>query len=147
MKVGKLIMMLVCLLATTNLFAQSHSDDIIGIWETEDKDGRMEIYKCEDKYCGKLLWGKDIVEEDGVTSKKDVNNPDDDLKSRDLVGITNLIGLKYKKNGEYTEGEIYDANSGKMYSCLIKLKGGDMHMRGYIGVPLLGQTVIWKRIK
>ncbi|BDD12970.1 signal peptidase (plasmid) [Fulvitalea axinellae] len=134
------------LLITMRTYAQEGPDAIIGVWETEDKDGRMEFYKCGDAYCGKLLWGKDIVGTDGVTSKKDTNNPDEALRNRDLVGITNLTGLRYK-NGEYADGEIYDANSGKMYSCKVKLRKGEMHMRGYIGVPLLGQTVIWKRVK
>ena len=34
----------------TTLFAAS-PDDIVGVWNTADNDGKVEIYKCGSHYC------------------------------------------------------------------------------------------------
>lgn len=131
--------MALMLLIASRTFAQSNENAIIGIWESDAKDVRMEIYKQEDKYYGRYLWGKEIVESDGVTSKKDIKNPDSKLRTRNVVGITSLTGLKW--DGEdYVDGKIYNAPSGDYYSCKAWLKNGKMYLRGYMGVSLLGKT-------
>jgi hypothetical protein len=42
-----------------------------------------------------------IVEADGKTSKKDLKNPDKSLRSKDVIGIVSLTGLKWTGH-EYT---------------------------------------------
>ncbi|MCG8332707.1 MAG: DUF2147 domain-containing protein [Chitinophagales bacterium] len=143
--VVKSILLLLFGVISIHIQAQGSANEIIGIWETEAKDGKMEIYKCGDRYCGKLLWGTEIVNTDG-TSKKDNNNPDKNLRSRDLVGITNLTGLRYGQD-TYEDGKIYNAANGKIYDCYVWLDKGKMHLRGYIGMKMLGQTSIWNRVK
>lgn len=136
---------MVFLLINISVFAQTTEDKIIGIWETEAKDGKMKIYKSGDEYRGKLLWGKDIVEKDGKTSKKDIKNPNPKLRSRNIVGITFLTGLKY--NGERYEGaKIYSSENGKMYDGYMWLEDDKLHLRGYLGFSWLGQTTQWHRI-
>lgn len=139
------LLLLIFGLKSTNVFAQESANEIIGVWETEAKDGRMEIYKCGDRYCGKMLWGEAIVNEDG-SSKKDTKNPDPNLRSRDLVGSTTLTNLIYEKN-IFDEGKIYDPSTGKTWNCYIKIKGNSMEFTGYLGFKWLGQTLNWYRIK
>ena len=132
-------------LVNINLFAQNKEDAIIGIWETETKDARMEVFKSGEIYYGKLLWGNRIVESDGKTSKKDSKNPDEKLRSRNIIGIVNLTGLKYD-DGEYLNGKIYDTPSGKTYDCKAWIESGKLHLRGYLGFSMLGQTAIWNKL-
>jgi len=134
------------LIAITSLVAQNKEDAIIGIWETETKDAKMEIFKSENLYYGKLLWGDKIVEADGKTSKKDINNPDAKLRTRNIIGIVNLSGLKYE-NGKYVNGNIYDPPSGKMYDCKAWIENGKLQLRGFIGFSLLGRTATWNKLK
>lgn len=140
-----LIAFIICGLSNTFLHAQNSADDIIGIWELDDKASTMKIYKSGNTYSAKLLWGKDIVEADGKTSKKDIHNPDKTLRNRDLTGITYLTGLTYDDD-EYTNGRIYNALNGKTYKCYVWLENGALHLRGYLGLPILGQTTIWNRL-
>jgi hypothetical protein len=49
-------------LAVTSLMAQNNQDAIIGTWETDAKDAKMEVFKSGDYYCEKLLWGNKVVE-------------------------------------------------------------------------------------
>lgn len=128
-----------------SVYAQTESD-ILGTWESDKKDVIIEISKKGSEYVGKYIWGKEIVESDGKTSKKDVKNPDKNLRTRNVVGITSLTGLKWSGK-EYTGGKIYNAPSGDMYSCKIWIKDNKLNLRGYIGVSFLGQTATFHRYK
>ena len=143
MKTVKILFLLI-LAFVSRTFAQTGENDILGKWESDKKDVRLEIFKQGDKYYGKYLWGNQLVEKDGITSKKDVKNPDTKLRSRDLIGITSLTGLKW--NGEeYADGKIYNAPSGDTYSCKAWIKDGKMSLRGFMGFSLLGKTAIFHR--
>jgi hypothetical protein len=92
-RIKSTIMML--FVSVTSLIAQNNQDAIIGTWETDAKDAQMEIFKSGDYYFGKLLWGNKVVETYGKTSKKDTKNPDVKLRTRNIIGIVNLTGLKF----------------------------------------------------
>lgn len=131
---------------TAKLQAQTNEKNIVGIWESDKKDVRMEFFKDGDHYSAKLLWGNLVVEKDGVTSKKDTKNPDKQLRNRDIIGIVSLTGLKW--NGkEYTDGKIYDPPSGDTYTCKAWIEDGKLSLRGYLGISLLGKTVTWHKYK
>lgn len=140
MKVMRQLVATFCaLLFTITLFAQNN-DPILGKWENQSGEGRIEIYKKNDKFYGKLYWIKDAA-------KKDVKNPDPKLRSRNIQGLEILTNFR-KDSKTYVDGEIYDPKSGKTYSCKMTLKGNDqLDIRGYIGISLIGRTESWKRIK
>ncbi len=134
------------LLTTTGLVAQDkEADKVLGIWQNETKDGRIEIYKSGTSYTGKLIWGNRMFEADGKTSKKDVNNPNPKLRARPLQNLVMLNNFTYA-NGVWEDGTIYDPDSGKTYDCLIRLKNEKLEIRGYVGLSLFGRTVVWERV-
>lgn len=141
----RIAFLLITLLFSTHvLLAQ---DKILGNWLSEEKDGRIEIYKTGDKYFGKLVWGKDLVEADGKTPVKgrtDTKNSDPNLRSRPILGLVLLTNFTYK-DGEWSGGKIYDPKSGKTYSCTMKLKGDKLEIRGYVGISMFGRTTVWTR--
>lgn len=146
MKKGRMILLL-CLFAATKTFAQtSEADRILGIWLSEDKTGKIDIYKANGKYFGKLIWGETMYEADRITSRKDVKNKDEKLRSRNLKDLIMLYDFTYH-NGVWDGGQIYDPYSGKTYSCTLKLEGGKLNIRGYIGVSLFGRTSVWERVE
>jgi uncharacterized protein (DUF2147 family) len=145
----KTLLMAIVLISTTPLlFGQNitNSNGILGIWLSEKKDGKVEIYKQGDKYFGKLIWGKTMFENDGTTSKKDVNNTDEKLKTRNLKDLILLSDFVFKDGG-WSEGKIYDPEVGKTYSCTMKLKANVLNIRGYIGISLFGRSSEWTRVK
>jgi uncharacterized protein (DUF2147 family) len=119
-------------------FAQTAPQDaVVGVWFNAEKDGKVQIYKQADKYYGKLIWLKN--------SRKDNENPDNKLKSRDLQGIVLLSGFKYTGKA-WEDGTIYDPKNGKTYSCIIKsVNANTLDIRGYVGISLLGRTTRWTR--
>ena len=143
--IRKINLTMVLWIACTGLMAQNNPDEIIGTWETDTRDAKMEVYKNGEVYFGKLLWGDKIVESDGKTSKRDSKNPDENLRTRNIIGIVNLTGLQFQ-DGEYINGKIYDPPSGKTYDCKAWIQDKQLHLRGFIGFSLLGRTAIWHRL-
>lgn len=127
------------------LFSRAQSvkaDAILGSWLNEEKDGRIEIYRSQNKYFGKLVW-VNRTEPDG-SPKKDELNQDEKLRNRVLLNTIILTDVVYN-NGVWENGKIYDPKSGKTYNCTIKLRDGKLELRGYVGTPMFGRTTVWER--
>ncbi|MEZ5196333.1 MAG: DUF2147 domain-containing protein [Bacteroidales bacterium] len=135
------------LMIAGNLLAQDYkTDDILGHWLNEEQDGKVEIYKENGKYYGKLVWLKFPIDEETGKPKLDKHNPDDELKKRPSKGIILMNDFVYDGDGEWDDGEIYDPKSGKTYSCYMKLESmNKLKVRGFIGVSLIGRTTYWTR--
>ncbi len=145
----KLLFSIVTLMLIVSFsFAQNaNGDKVLGIWLSEKKDAKVEIFKSKNKYSGKLIWGAEMYEADGKTPLKDTKNPDAALRNRSRQNLIMISGLTYD-DGEYIDGKLYDARSGHTYSLKMKLNNdNNLEMRGYYGVSLLGQTMHWTRIK
>ena len=114
---------------------------ILGTWLTQDKEGLVQIYRAASgNYEGRIVFGS------GEPDELDSKNPDPALRTRSLNGAVILQGFHYAGDGKWTDGTIYDPDNGKTYKCTIELKGADtLSVRGYIGVPLLGRSVLWTR--
>ena len=125
--------------------AQVHADDIIGFWLTAGKEpAKIQIYKSGAKYFGKIVWLKNPS--DNGKLKVDNNNPDQKRRSRPIVGLVILTNFKFDGDDEWDDGDIYDPESGKNYSCYIFLKDSNtLKVRGYVGISLFGRTEVWTR--
>ncbi len=127
------------LLPSISAIANSNSDVILGEWISQEKDGKITIYKQGERYYGKVTWGK-------FPSKKDSNNPDPKLRNREIVGSVILKDFVFAGDS-WENGSIYDPNSGKTYDCILKVKDNNkkLDIRGYIGSPMFGRTATWSR--
>jgi uncharacterized protein (DUF2147 family) len=131
---------IVILLLSAHGFAQTKQfspDEIIGLYWSPKKDAKIEIYLKGNHYFGKSIWV--------ATSGKDTKNPNESLRNRGVLGIELLSNFSYN-DGSYTDGQIYDPEDGKIYSCKMSLKGNSLKVRGYIGISLFGRTEIFERI-
>ena len=122
------------------------ADNILGVWLSETKEGKIEVYRVGGKYYGKLIWSKNMFATDGKTSNKDLNNEDKKLRNRDLKNLVILNNLVFDED-EYTGGTIYDPKNGSTYKCYMTLAGDKLNIRGYIGISLIGRTSVWTRVK
>ena len=133
-----------CLLIT--IFCQSQSDEILGIWLEEEKQSKIEIYKEGNRFFGKIIWLKEPLDESG-NEKLDKENPNPSLRKNTINGLKIMKNLKYVKEGEWSNGEIYDARSGKTYSLEVYMKDPNkLDLRGYLGFTLFGKTTSWTRV-
>jgi uncharacterized protein (DUF2147 family) len=119
--------------------ANSNADAIVGEWLSQEKDGKIIIFKQGEQYFGKISWGK-------TTGRKDGKNPDEKLRSRELLGAVILKNFKFTGSA-WENGTIYDPNSGKTYDCILKIKDGNktLDIRGFVGISMFGRTSTWTR--
>lgn len=133
----KIIVITIILISQLSL-AQVSSDNIIGNWLSPKKDSEIQIFKVNNKYYGKIVWGKG-------ESTKDIKNPDVKLRSRDLIGLVILSNFEFDED-EWNNGTIYDPREGKTYSCVITMKNkNELNIRGYVGVSLFGRAEVWTK--
>lgn len=123
-----IILVIVCLISFVS-FGQKNN--VIGVWLSEEKDGKIEIYKKGDAVYGKLVWLKEPNNKKG-TAKLDKNNPVQQLRKQPLLGLELIKNLKFDDD-QWSGGTIYDPKSGKTYDCSLFEKEGNLHIRGYIG--------------
>lgn len=121
----------------------SGGDEVIGFWLTDDGKAKVEIYKDQGKYNGKIVWLREPLNESGM-AKLDRKNPDKALQSRPIIGMNLIQGFEYD-DGRWVSGEVYDPEDGKAYSCKLTLKRGKLEVRGFIGISMFGRTVVWTR--
>jgi len=139
------ILLIFTLLPLSSLAAPSKSDDILGLWLSEEKDGVIKMTREGDLIIGHLVW---ILPANGekVEDLLDIENPDDSLKKRPLLGIKLLKDFKFD-DGRWEDGSIYDPKSGKTYSAKMNLENENtLKLRGYVGIPLFGRTSAWSRV-
>lgn len=122
--------------------------DPTGLWDTEDKEGRVQISPCGDKLCGDLVWIADALDAEGQP-KRDEKNPDESLRERPLEGLRILWDMQPSGDGKtWQDGRVYDPESGKTYQGRITLEGDNvLKLRGFVGTPMFGRTSTWTRAK
>lgn len=121
---------------------QTPGDSILHIWETREKDGKIQMLKSGNTYYARMLYGTQLFEADGKTYKRDIHNPDTALRSRELKDYVLISGLTYQ-DGRWTGGKIYNFQDGNSYDVTIEIEGRVMSMRVYKGVPMFGKTLKW----
>jgi uncharacterized protein (DUF2147 family) len=120
------------------------ADDIVGTWVTRDNKAHVQIFRSGTTYSGKIIWLKEPLR-DGKP-KVDSKNPKPALRQQPIVGLQILKGFSFDED-EWEDGNIYDPESGKDYSCKITMPDRNtLKVRGYVGISLLGRTETWKRL-
>ncbi|MBF9238817.1 DUF2147 domain-containing protein [Hymenobacter sp. BT683] len=144
----KTLLLLVALVLGVASFASAQSMSPLGIWTNSEKKATFEIYKCGNKLCGKIV--SLTVPNDPATGKPktDTQNPNPKLRSRPRLGMVFMEGFEYDDDNKWDDGKIYDPESGKSYSCYMKMENANtMEVKGYIGFSLIGKSQVWTRVK
>ena len=115
------------------LFANSLSvfaQEPIGIWWTENKKAKIEIYKTKKgTYDGKIIWVKEQTD-----------------KAQQRKGFVLLRNFKKEDDDTYTNGSIVHPKDSKTYNGIITMKSStELNLRGYIGAALFGKTQTWTK--
>lgn len=146
MKKSLLLLLFLALGIARMAAAQTQSP--LGVWTNSEKKATFEIYKCGDKLCGKIMTL--TIPNDPATGKPktDSKNPDPKLQSRPRLGLVFMQGFKYDDDNKWDDGKIYDPETGKTYSCYMKMESANsMEVKGYIGFSLIGKSQTWSRVK
>ena len=117
------------------------ADPVEGEWLTPAGTAKVKIAPCAGqpgRMCGNISWLKTPA------NATDTNNPDAKLKTRPILGLPMLHGLKSSAPGKWSGGKIYDPQSGKTYDSKISVNpNGTLKVEGCIAVICQAQT--WRR--
>jgi uncharacterized protein (DUF2147 family) len=107
----------------------------VGLWSTEDGHGVIQIEPCGDALCGRIV---------GIDRAAGEPMPTD-VQGRPQCGLTIITDELPTSDGRWN-GSVTDPRSGDAYHAQLWVDAeGRLNLRGYIGIPLLGQTRTWQR--
>lgn len=110
----KVCLVVVLVAAMSNTASASEP---VGEWLVKDGNARIRIESCANGLWGFIAWTR----EPGTDRK----NPDPAKRTRPIVGVPIVRGMMPVKPNRW-EGEVYNAESGKMYSAAITLLSDDV---------------------
>ncbi len=120
--------------------------DPSGTWLTQTGTSRIKVADCGGALCGTIIWLKEPNDPDTGKPKTDKNNSDAAKRSRPLLGVQIVLGMK-PNGADKWAGQVYNAEDGKTYSGNLTYPGGSsLQLQGCAlgGLVCKGQT--WTRV-
>jgi uncharacterized protein (DUF2147 family) len=106
----------------------------LGTWLTPDGDGVVAIEPCGEALCGRIV---------GVTRAPGEAMPVD-VHGAPQCGLTIITDEKPVESGTWL-GAVTDPRTGTTYRAKLWIgRDGNLRMRGFLVVPLLGETKTWR---
>jgi uncharacterized protein (DUF2147 family) len=135
--------------------ATAHSQPpqtVAGFWAQVGDDGKIGGWfyftqRSDGLFDGRLV---KMIKQPGDQPQPMINvcaKCEGDQKDAPMLGLTIVKGMKRDGN-KYEEGSILDPRDGTLYHALMEMSGDGQKLavRGYLGIPLLGQTQVWQRL-
>jgi uncharacterized protein (DUF2147 family) len=128
--------------------ANAASPTVSGLWEQSDDKGVVGAwFLFEEKdgiFVGRLV---KMFKRGGEKLVENCLKCTGDQKNAKMLGLTIVKGMK-RDGLSYREGSILDPRDGSIYHAQMDLSedGKQLAVRGYIGLPILGQTQVWNRL-
>lgn len=124
------------------LTGTAQAQDFDGLWMTENGRAVVELAPCEgNSICGEIYW----LHPDA--KQYDYKNSNAELRQTPLCGLKILWGFRPDGPHSWKDGTIYKADDGDVYHAQMNLRpDGSLHLRGYVGIPMLGKSQTWHRV-
>ena len=123
----------VALLASVLAVAPARAQNVLGAWSTPDGRGVVAIEQCGDALCGRIVG---IFRAPGEPIPKDVHGAPQ-------CGLT-IISKEHPTGDGAWLGQVVDPRTGTVYGAKLWVDDrGDLRLRGFVGLPMLGETQIW----
>lgn len=126
-----------------------------GRWITANGNLEVEVAPCGAALCGtvtRVLGNKSMSREGQEMTPADARSPMGMQILQHFVRGETTLGDEAVPVGSPGEwhGQIYNREDGKTYRCLMSVSTanraeGELVLRAYSGLPLLGKTLLWQR--
>jgi len=116
-----------------------------GNWLTQTGGSRIKIADCGGALCGTIVWLKEPNDPETGKPKTDKHNADAAKRSRPLLGVQIVLGMKPAGASKWT-GQVYNAEDGKTYSGNLTWSGGDsLQLQGCALGGLVCKSQTWTK--
>ena len=120
--------------------------DPIGVWLTQPGTSRIRVADCGGALCGTIIWLKEPNDPDTGKAKTDKHNSDAARRSRPLMGVQIMLGMKPAGDGKWN-GQVYNAEDGKTYSGNLTFSGGNsLQLQGCALGGLVCKSQTWTKV-
>ena len=122
------------LLGAQTAAAAPEGAGLLGAWMTEDRRGVVRIEPCGDAFCGRVVGISDFPA-GGLR----------DIHGAMQCGLVIIHDLQPAEN-DRRRGSITNPDDGRVYGAIVWVAAdGDLRLRGFVGLPILGSTQHWPR--
>lgn len=129
-------------------FSQISKDALLGRWIATDKSVAVNVYKEGNSYKAKVIWFDErLGSGTPMYTRKDTHNPDENLRTRKIIGMDILNNLNYNpENQRWENGKIYDASSGRTWDTFAEIKkNGLLYVRGFWKFTWIGKSLYFTK--
>jgi uncharacterized protein (DUF2147 family) len=120
--------------------------DPMGTWHTEEGKATVRIAACGPALCGTIIALKAANDPDTGKPQLDNHNVDASLRSRPMVGVQVVLGMKPSGTANKWSGQVYNAEDGKTYTGNLTLQDANtIKLEGCILGGLVCKAATWTR--
>lgn len=137
---------IVLIFLTSPVFA---ANSPTGYWKTvDDKTGQVlsvvEIYQAGNTLEGKIVKIMPVLGQRPTDICVKCKGP---MHNRPMMGLKVMWGMSQISPDTWGRGQVLDPKSGNIYRGNMRLtnNGNDLHLRGYVGLPMFGRSETWVR--
>jgi Uncharacterized protein conserved in bacteria (DUF2147) len=133
----------------TAFAAPAPDQTVSGFWQQVDNEGHVGAWfyftEVNGLYRGRLV--KMFKPPGAQTLVTVCAKCEGKQKDAPMLGLTIVKDMR-RDGRKYDDGTILDPRDGKVYHAQMELSpdGQRLSVRGYLGIPLLGQTQVWNRL-
>lgn len=149
--VFRMLFFIILMGVSSVLYAKSFAiqSSVLGDWQTFDATSKkpasiITLYRKGDFVFGKVT---KIYPINGAKSTDICVACHGEQHNKRILGLT-VINKMICSDGRCHGGKILDPRDGKIYKSKMQIvgKGYYLNVRGYVGIPLFGKTVTWRRM-
>ena len=100
------------------------AEPVLGVWLTDEGKAKVRVSECEGGLCSNIVWLREPNDDEGKPLR-DYYNPDPKLRTRKILGLPLMTGLK-KSGDKQWSGHIYNPENGKTYQAHLTLVKPDL---------------------
>jgi uncharacterized protein (DUF2147 family) len=124
-------------------------DQVCGKWLSTDKNLEVQVYKENNSFKAKIIWFDDSDDKTKpMEIRTDTDNPDVNLRTRKVLGMSVLENLVYvPETNSWENGVIYDAKHGRYWDSSAYIdKHGLLRVKGYWHYKWIGKTLSFTKV-